>query len=178
LPKWNPKDLLNPKAAATSTAKANGLQDQLVPRTNTSLTPGGTLEFVFSSSNENDMDNPSAITSNLHPAATDTGASPPTHGGLSQSYRHMAMLQRMKNVQDRSDVASMPSPKRRKVDGEDEADKAALAKHYRGGGSSGMLDEHLKERKKEQDAKNNLEPSAIMVDLTEGTVLVFQYPKQ
>lgn len=80
----------------------------------------------------------------------------------------------MNNVQDRSDVASMPSPKRRKVDGEEEADKSALAKHYRGGGSSGMLDEHLKEHKKEQEAKNHLEPSAIMVDLTEGMIAVLQ----
>jgi SNF2 family DNA or RNA helicase len=168
LPKWNAKDLLNPRIAASSPSKPTGMVQQTASDTNGSASYSGPLTFMFTNSSGHHVEASSIETPETHASVAYSDVPAPTQGGLSESYRHMTMLQRVKNVQDRGDLPSSPSVKRRRIEeGEEESKSVAMA-HYRGGGSSGLLDEHLKERKKWEETKNPLVASAIMVDLTEG----------
>lgn len=146
----NPALLLNPKGY-TGPSRPIPASDT----TNNYSDPGGAgfLDFQFSSPNDGTGSSASTPSSFLHgtESITQSHASTPVNG-------FGAMFERMNNVQER---VSMPQPKRRRVEAEDDT----INPSGFGSSSGGVLGQYVKD-KREEAAKNPALERVDTVDLT------------
>ncbi|KAI0098208.1 SNF2 family N-terminal domain-containing protein [Nemania sp. FL0031] len=137
---YNPAALLNPRAFNGLAAPNNGIQNHFLNGSGSS-TP---VEFSFDSPGQQFSTPPT-----YYPAST---LGPPNGYGT--------MIERMNNVEHRALVS--PQLKRRKLEnGEGFESKPSF-----GAGGSGMMGQHMKERREE--SKHSLTTQVEMVDLTSG----------
>ncbi|TDZ65081.1 DNA repair protein RAD5A [Colletotrichum trifolii] len=154
---WNAQSLLAPRsqAAPSSVARRSSPNSQALANRTAPTSHGANNAVVFQFASPNDTPSESLTP---HMAS---GASTPVGDGRASPYGMANVIERMNNVQDR---ASVPQPKRRKVDTpESDVDN----KKFTGGGGSGILGAYVKD-KQEEGKKERPNVYTQTVDLTEG----------
>ncbi|KAG5950677.1 hypothetical protein E4U53_004596 [Claviceps sorghi] len=173
MPGWNPAALLQPSRRGFSATDLRNLPSGRPHSTNSQASHGhGRASPAVSDQMVFQFTSTSDTSSNEH----DHGPSTPTppNGEAVAANGTGVWIERINNVQHRSTV---PHPKRRKT--EDAHDFAAKFSNVPVRSSSGMLGDHVKEKRQESDGQALL-TAAPTVDLTDGTddeVMIIDDPK-
>ncbi|KAH8681388.1 SNF2 family DNA-dependent ATPase [Xylariales sp. PMI_506] len=155
LPSFDPALLLNPRAHVGA-SRGNIATNQLTLNGLPGSSSSSSLDFQFSSPNDGTASNastPPAFLSYSNDSVNRSYTSTPVSGFGS-------MIERMSNLQDR---ASVPQPKRRRLEGEE-----GNSPNRFGGGSNGALGQHVRDTRNEAAGVNATPLSRVdTVDLTE-----------
>ncbi|KFG83979.1 putative SNF2 family helicase/ATPase [Metarhizium anisopliae] len=175
MPAWNPAALLQPSRRGFSATDLRNLPSgrpqpmyNHVANGHSRASPSVNDQMVFQFTSASDT------SSNDHTSGSSTPTPPNGETSVSNANGVGLWIERMNNVQRRSNV---PHPKRRKT--EDPQDFAARASNMSIRSSSGMLGDYVRDRRQETDA-GRLVPQTPTVDLTDGTdddVMVLDDPK-
>lgn len=156
---WDAATLLNPKAAVAGQQAGPSSLPSRPPSNGPHFTNNAAPQIAFQFSNP-------GATQDFHSHPFQSSATPDgavisrtsTPNGMS------SMIERMNNVQDRSNV---PVPKRRRI--EDDSQDQGPRNGFHGNGGSGMLSGYVKQKQQEGQAASFLKPQAqSTVDLTGG----------
>ncbi|KAL1864225.1 hypothetical protein Daus18300_007822 [Diaporthe australafricana] len=156
---WDAATLLNPKAAVAGQQAGPSSLPSRPPSNGPHFTNNAAPQIAFQFSNPDAT--PDFHSHPFQPPATPDGAGISRHStpnGMS------SMIERMNNVQDRSNV---PVPKRRRI--EDDSQDQGPRNGFHGNGGSGMLSGYVKQKQQEGQAASFIKPqSQSTVDLTGG----------